>query len=235
MGLSINNKQLITYIKELLRPKRLLAVVRNYQSLEKYSKYRLMLGLYSSLKEVNIENDVFIGDGCSIINSSIGKRTYINTSTNIQNTIIGRFVSIGSDVTIGVGEHPTNFVSTHPTFYSNNKAFHTFSSDNYYQEFQKCEIGNDVWIGSKSTILNGVRIGNGAIVAYGAVVTKDVEPYSIVGGVPAKILKYRFDKDVIDKLESTQWWNLSDEFFQINFRAMHDTEEFFKLFLKTEK
>ena len=72
-------------------------------------------------------------------------------------------------------------------------------------------IGNDVWIGARSIIMDGVSIGDGAIVAAGSVVTKDVPPYAVVGGSPAKIIKYKFSQDIIDRLEEIQWWNLPDE------------------------
>jgi acetyltransferase-like isoleucine patch superfamily enzyme len=95
-------------------------------------------------------------------------------------------------VTIGISPHPTYFVSTHPTFYANNKGFETFADKMYFdEEVKTTNIGNDVWIGSKCTIMPGVKIGDGAIVGYGALVTKDVPAYSIVGGIPAKLIKFR--------------------------------------------
>jgi len=70
------------------------------------------------------------------------------------------------------------------------------------------KIGHDVWIGANAVIMRGVKIGNGAVIAAGAIVNKDVEPYSIVGGVPARHLKYRFDKETIERLLKSEWWNL---------------------------
>ena len=122
---------------------------------------------------------------------------------------------------IGVRKHPTDMISTHPAFYANNKAFETYADRMYCDELPNIEIGNDVWIGSKSTVLGNIRIGDGAVVAYGSVVTKDVPPYAIVGGVPARIIKYRFDKEIIDRLLEIKWWELSDDFFKKYFRLTH--------------
>ena len=77
-------------------------------------------------------------------------------------------------------------------------------------------IGNDVWIGSKATVFGGVKVGNGAVIAAGAVVTKDVPPYSVVGGVPARLIRYRFEKEEIELFEKYQWWNLQDEVLREN-------------------
>lgn len=129
---------------------------------------------------------------------------------------IGSFCSIATDVHIGDGEHPTNWLSSHPFQYGKS-SFETWSE---LDGFSVCKlplsvsklapvIGNDVWIGAGATILRGVNIGDGAIIAAGAVVTKDVEPYSIVGGVPAKHIKYRFTEHIIERLVQLQWWNMA--------------------------
>src|SRR5688572_19360014 len=116
-------------------------------------------------------------------NTQIGSYTYLSGFNLVVNSKIGKFCSIGMFVSICPGKHPTNtFVSTSPVFYSLNKP--TFSEKQAFDESGEVEIGNDVWIGSNSIILDGVKIGHGAIVAAGSVVNKDVEPYSIVGGVP---------------------------------------------------
>ena len=221
---------ILIYLKEFLRPDRLLSIYRHIKQRRLYAKLNLSLGFYSNTSNVIFEEHIHISNNCSIENSTIGCHTYCNSNTHINNAIIGRYTSIGSEVFIGIGTHPTNLVTTHPAFYSNNKIFETYADSLYFEEFEKCQIGNDVWIGSKATILNGVTIGDGAIVAYGAVVTKDVLPYSIVGGVPAKHIKYRFNESIINELLMIKWWELEEKFLRKNFKLFHDPINFINFY-----
>lgn len=140
--------------------------------------------------------------------SDIGSYTYIGKNCLIQNTKIGRFCSIANDVLIGLGKHPTHFFSTSPLFYRTKNPLNIKLIDENvdFTEYLPIEIGHDVWIGTRAIILDGVKIGTGAIVAANSAVTKDVPPYAIVGGVPAKIIKYRFPDETIQKLLKTCWW-----------------------------
>lgn len=149
-----------------------------------------------------------IYDNTTIVNSQVGDYTYIGGSNKIQYAIIGKFCSIGPEVRIGLGIHPTNLKSTYPGFYTRSEYYRVEKLYDFNgEEYKQVEIGNDVWIGARATILDGVKIGDGAIVAAGAVVAKDVPPYAIVGGVPAKVIKYRFDENRIEELLAEQWWN----------------------------
>ena len=183
------------------------------------------IGMGTSIIASEIGDYCFIGNDCQLISSTLGQRSYMNMGTHIRNARIGAFVSIGSQVRIGVGKHPTNLVSTHPAFYADNKAFNTFADKVYVKEYVSVSIGNDVWIGSNSTILGNVKIGDGAVIAYGAVVTKDVPPYAIVGRIPAKVLKYRFSSEIINRLLQIRWWELKDDFLQANFKLWHHTSD----------
>lgn len=144
-----------------------------------------------------------------IQNSSLGLCTYV-AGAEIKNTKIGSFCSIAPQVRIGgLSRHPVHFISTHPIFYSPLKQSGiSYCVENKFDEREKNVIGNDVWIGFRAVILDGVRIGDGAVIAAGAVVTKDVLPYSIMGGVPAKLIRKRFSDDVIDMLLKMKWWSL---------------------------
>lgn len=155
-------------------------------------------GLYNAIYEKSSLNNVVLGNF-----------SYIARHSNITQTTIGNFCSIGSNCQIGLGRHPTSkFVSTHPSFYSTLKQCgYTFAKRGCFEEFLPIEIGNDVWIGSNVIIMDGIHIGDGAIIGANSVVTKDVPDYAIVGGVPAKIIKYRFNEDQIKILKKIQWWN----------------------------
>jgi acetyltransferase-like isoleucine patch superfamily enzyme len=146
--------------------------------------------------------------------------TYIAEGTSVGFTEIGAFCSIGPNVSLGgLGWHPTDRLSTHPVFYSSRlQAGTTFVEqgnefDNE-KELPHTKVGNDVWIGAGCIVLDGVTIGDGAIVAAGAVVTKNVPPYAIVGGVPANVIRYRFDIDTITALLKWRWWELSNDELQ---------------------
>jgi virginiamycin A acetyltransferase len=141
-------------------------------------------------------------------NSSLGDFTYISNDSCINNVDIGKFCSFGPGVRTGMGIHPTNMVSTHPIFYSTlGQSGVTAVKQNFFSESKRTHIGNDVWIGANVVIHDGVVIGDGAIIASGSVVNKDICPYSIAAGVPAKIIKYRFSEEIIDKLLKKPWWD----------------------------
>ena len=168
-----------------------------------------------------------IHSNVEIINSIIGDYSY--TLSNIKNTSIGKFCSIGPFCSIGLGKHPVGKnVSTHPAFYSTNNdgCLLSFTGKDYFKEYEKIEIGNDVWIGSNVIILDGIKIGDGAVIGAGSVVTKDVEPYSIVAGVPATIIRYRFSREQIDKLILIKWWEKDIFWIKRNAKDFLDIDVF---------
>lgn len=144
---------------------------------------------------------------------TIGDYSYVGYNTNVYNAEIGKFCSISKDVCIGLPSHPTRFMSTSPIFVNIiNGTGYTWSDRDLFDSVpERVIVGNDVWIGMKATIMGGVKVGNGAIIAAHSVVTKDVPAYAIVAGVPAKVIKYRFEPEIIEMIEKTQWWTLPDE------------------------
>lgn len=165
----------------------------------------------SSLVDAYLEDNIIINSRCFLSKVSMGKFSYIAERSYLQRVHVGRFCSIGPYLMSGFGEHPTDFISTNPVFFSTFKQCGvSFSDRNYFDELEEIHIGHDVWIGARVFIRNGVKIGHGAIIAAGAVVVKDVPDYAIVGGVPAKIIRYRFPKQAIEQLLELQWWNWSE-------------------------
>lgn len=153
----------------------------------------------------------------SVFSGKMGHDSYIGSGSTLYANI-GNYCSIGDEVRTVFGSHPTReFVSTSPVFYSLQKQTgRTFTDRQRYEEVltQKNEsvpvvIENDVWIGTRVTIVGAVTIHNGAVIASGAVVTKDVPAYSIVGGVPAKEIRKRFSEEEIEALLRIKWWDHS--------------------------
>ena len=175
-----------------------------------------------------------LGENTGFLNSSIGYASYISNNSFIKNTVIGRYTCIANDVMTVAGNHPTSFVSIHPAFYSlaqkpsyvKKSKFEDFKYLNSEKKIS-IEIGNDVWIGSRATILEGVNIGDGVIVAAGAVVAKDIPPYAIVGGVPARIIRYRFDEETIQNLLKMKWWEKDQEWIQNHADDFDDVKRLF--------
>jgi len=166
-----------------------------------------------------------------VINSSLGDYSYVGRDTVVGNAEIGKFCSIGPRVSIGLGMHPVQvFVSTHPAFYSTTfPTLNRFADEQAFDEYGPIQIGHDVWIGANAMISDNTVIGTGAIVAAGAVVIADVAPYSIVGGVPAKEIRKRFEADQIERLLKSKWWDRDNEWLKKNHKAFHSFEVFERL------
>ena len=196
----------------------------------------------NSGKNIKLNSNVNIGgfstkfEGCNVIgknsffSGSLGFGSYIGNNCSIT-AEIGRYCSIASDVTFILGKHPTReFVSTHPAFFSTKRqaGFTYVNEDIFSEDSLICKVGNDVWIGSGAKILPGVKIGDGAIIAAGAVVTKDVEPYSIVGGTPAKEIRKRFTDDEIEFLVELKWWDKPQEWIRENASKFNNIKQLMK-------
>lgn len=169
----------------------------------------------------------------SLINSTLGAYSYIQSGSLVCNAQIGKFCSIASGVDIGLPQHLLSSVSSHPIFYSKNTPLpKTFSETDNFIDMKKTLIGNDVWIGQKAMIMSGICIGCGAVIGAGAVVTKDIPPYAIVVGIPAKIIKYRFDENIRNALLLSNWWDMSEDWLIQNYRMFNSPEELLKALAK---
>lgn len=151
-----------------------------------------------------------------VMNSSLGKYSYIQENTNLYCADVGPFCSIAANVTIGLINHPMEFVSTSPVFYDKGQPLpRSFVPGNdYINEIPRTIIEADVWIGEGAKLRAGVRIGVGAVIGAGSLVTKDIPPYSVAVGIPSKTIKYRFTEDVRKKLIESSWWIFNEEELQ---------------------
>lgn len=167
-------------------------------------------------------------DRAILYNVKLGDFSYVGRDSRISRAEIGKFCCLGPEVLIGLGKHPSDtLVSIHPIFYSPLKQVGvTFADYSYFEEFGRVKIGNDVWIGARSIILDDVIIGDGAIIAAGSVVTKDVPDYAIVGGVPAKMIKHRFLPREIKILKKAKWWDKDISWLSANYKKFHNIDKF---------
>lgn len=213
---------------------------------------RFICNLFTRNKRLNILNQKvydtnkfhghnMVDKGTKLHKCELGAFSYVSFDCHLDRVKIGRFCSIGPRVCAGFSTHPTSkWVSTHPAFYMNLESilhYRIFESNipkfNAYKEVipgYLSVIGNDVWIGADVKIMDGVTIGDGAIVAAGAIVTKDVPPYAIVGGVPTKIIKYRFTPTQIEALIRFKWWDKPFDWIVRNHKEFEDITVFINKF-----
>lgn len=180
------------------------------------------------------DDDYFEGNnnvGGHIHKSHIGYGTYIiGENGYIHDCRIGRFCSIASNCHIGLGDHTLDMVSTSPLFYSSHSLLpHNFLSENIPLEERtigntnyKVIIGNDVWLGYNACVKEGVTIGDGAIIGAKSLVTHDIPPYAIAVGTPARVIKYRFSPEQIQKLLEIKWWDMDIQWIQENVSVFKD-------------
>jgi acetyltransferase-like isoleucine patch superfamily enzyme len=176
---------------------------------------KLIIKLFEKLQKASNAGRIQTAIKSEIL--EVGLHTYgINNLNILQNrgslakVIIGKYCSLASDITIiSGGIHPVDWVSTFP-FRAKFDLEGKFEDGMPYTKGDII-IGNDVWIGTGVTILSGVTIGHGAIIAAGALISKDVEPYAIVGGVPGKIIHFRFNEKQINLLLEIKWWDWTHE------------------------
>ena len=187
----------------------------------------------ATVRDCDLGEYTEIAAGAQLVESSLGDYSYVMERCDVIYTEIGKFTNIASDVRINPGNHPMEWVSQHHFLYrcrlygfreEDNSAFFD------WRRRQRVTIGHDCWIGHKAIILPGVSIGNGAVVAAGAVVTKDVAPYTVVAGVPAKQVSKRYPKQIWQALEVTKWWDWDHATLKERMDDFYDIRKFLQLY-----
>lgn len=194
---------------------RVKSIIRRYQMKRMFADTTFYTNALAD-KTCILEKHTVLFPNTIILNSSLGRYTYVQADSNIYNVSIGPFCSIANGVTIGLAIHPTHMLSTSPVFYDNSQPLPHFFTDKklFSENLPRTIICADVWIGQGVMIKSGIRIGVGAVIGAGAVVTNNVEPYSIVGGVPAREIKKRFNENICEQLLKSKWWELDEKNLQ---------------------
>lgn len=169
-----------------------------------------------------------IESGSTVINSNFGGHSFCGYDCSFINCDVGRFCSIASRVVVGGARHPIEFVSTSPVFLAHKESIKKKFSLHDYRWEPKTIIENDVWIGEGVFIKGGVKISTGAVIGMGSVVTKNVPPYAIFAGNPARFIRYRFSDEVVSGLLKSEWWNFSDEELRAAAPLFKEPEVFLK-------
>lgn len=146
-----------------------------------------------------------------VTHSTMGDYSYVGRNSRIIHADIGKFCSIAGETKIGMGTHTLDKISTSPIFTeAKNGTKHSWVKESAVNPYKRVKVGNDVWIGVRTMVMGGVSIGDGAVIGAGSIVTKDVPPYAVVAGVPAKVIRYRFPQEQIDALLAHPWWILPE-------------------------
>lgn len=208
-------KEFMGYIKTISKNPMTVWIQHILQKFRLESIYEgLHLGYLCRIRNVDFNKFNSVGEYCRINNSTLNSYSYVAQHSVINNTIIGGYCSIGQNVQVGLSSHKTDYYSTSPFLFK--------LVDPYFDEGpRKTVIGNNVWIGNNATIIGGIKVGDGAIIGAGSIVLKDVEPYSIVAGIPAVIRKYRYNGEIIDKLLKVDWVNSPPRELHEEFKNIH--------------
>ena len=186
----------------------------------------------SAIRSSQIHATSKIESGSNVVNTTMGRYSFCGYDCDFNNVEIGSFVSIANGVVIGGEAHPIDWVSTSPVFYKGRDSVRAKFSTYEREISKKTIIGHDVWIGQNTLIKQGVVIGTGAVIGMGSVVTKDVPPYSVFAGNPAKLIKMRFEDRLIERLLESEWWNSEKGELTLYVKHILNPIEFLKHFEK---
>lgn len=184
----------------------------------------------ASVLDCRLEQPCKIHAQSSVVGTTMGKYSYCGYGCTLLYCDIGRFCSIADQVSIGLAGHPMEWVSTSSAFYQGAGSIpKDLASLKDPMTVVRTTIGHDVWIGKGVFLKAGIHVGNGAVIGMGSVVTKDVPPYAVVVGNPARMVRMRFPADVAEELERSEWWNFSPEKLKNYAQYWNRPEEFLKL------
>lgn len=176
----------------------------------KYKAARWVVSRPNAIRGSKIDKKAKVSGRSQVVESKIGRYSYVYGSRVIY-TEIGAFCSIAEGSVIGGAAHPTEWVSSSPVFYSKKNILKKCFAEKKFDEYRQTVIGNDVWIGSNCLIKAGVKIGDGAVIGMGSVVTHDVPAYEVWAGNPARRIKTRFDEETVEALTQMKWWEWPEE------------------------
>ncbi len=180
----------------------------------------------SAVRFSTVHSTSKLESGTSFISSNMDRHSFCGYDCDISNADIGRFVSIANGVVIGGGRHPMEWVAMSPVFYEGRDSVKEKFSVHKREHPKRVIIENDVWIGRSAIVLPGLKVEHGAVVGAGAVVTKDVPAYGIVAGNPARLIRYRFEESIIQRLLKTRWWEFTDDRLHELGPYFNDVEQF---------
>lgn len=191
-----------------------------------YSKFFKKVLRGKSILNSYIDKTAKVSSGTTFYNSKLGRYSYVGYDSEVVNCEIGAFCSIANELIVGGAMHPMGWASTSPVFYNVSGGTGRHLGYLSIEKINRTVIGNDVWIGNRAIIMQGISVGTGAVIGAGSVVTKNVPPYAVVAGCPARIIKYRFNEETINKLLASEWWLMSDKQLKNIAKFINEPNEF---------